>query len=97
MDVELVPYNTWLSKLEAEANSSSPQDLHALRFLHFFRVIGDSKPRNREAFGLPALQVGNGFVEAKTFEELANRINPAVGEDDVKRWISYWREADLFH
>lgn len=89
--MELVPYNTWLSKLEAEANSSSPQDLHALRFLHFFRVIGDSKPRNREAFGLSALQVGS-----KTFEELANRVNPAVGEDDVKRWTSYWREAGLF-
>ncbi|KAF9460912.1 acetyl-CoA synthetase-like protein [Collybia nuda] len=94
MNVQLVPYDSWLAKLEAEAHSSTPEELHALRFLHFFRVIGDSKPKNREAFGLPSLQVGNDFRVNSL--EGSTGANPTLGKDDVERWVGYWRKAGLF-
>lgn len=79
-------YATWILKLEAEAqgrrlNADTIHRLPALKAFDFFRGLRDTA----DAFEVP-VECTNAMRASPSLCAV-----PQLGEDDVKRWVGYWR------
>ena len=109
LSVPTVPYEQWLRTLEGIGKSSSGHDgssfesqavidFPALRLLDFYRRVGSvtrSKSDDKnvgEAFGLPCLSISRALTLSPT---LSDNDVEMLGENDVKRWLAYWRKNEM--
>ena len=108
LGVPLVPYDEWFSRLESSANdyesySKAPNkyggELSALRLVDFYRLgSSESKERSRsgtESMGLivkVAAQKG-----AKASPSLTPGVCPPINQEDIERWMEYWRKTKFLH
>lgn len=101
LNVPLVPYSTWLSKLEnlVDRKSGSEdvdiellQKVHALRLLPFFKSLSVHKHDNLEAFAFPRLLVARAMSLSPL---MANPDCPRLVDSDVQAWVGYWRRVSL--
>lgn len=100
--VPLVSYSEWLAKLEqahqadndlGNTEQGNSRDLRALQLLPFFRSVADKIHLTRMAMGMPTLSIEHAIVGSPTLADLTVR---QLGEEDVKRWLAYWRKVGLF-
>ena len=91
LDVPLIPYREWLSKLkEASATDKNTQEHSALRLLDFYGSLAQGG--GSEAGGLPSCNT-----------EVARSVCPALnGEglrgvtaEEIQRWLDYWKSLGL--
>ena len=91
LDVPLVPYREWLSKLkEAPATVKNAQEYPALRMLEFYGSL--TQGSGSEAGGLPSCNT-----------EVARDVCPAlnggglrgVTAEEIQRWLDYWKSLGL--
>ncbi|KAH9934343.1 uncharacterized protein B0H18DRAFT_870080 [Fomitopsis serialis] len=99
LDVSLVPFDQWLSKLEALHSSHAPRpgqaraeaeslrSVRALRLLPWFKVLSTSRDKS-EASGCPAPSASR----ATEMSPILAAAAPLTGAD-VKRWLAFWRSA----
>ncbi|KAF5346966.1 hypothetical protein D9758_010089 [Tetrapyrgos nigripes] len=101
--IDLVPYDKWLARLEEEGKKSLDlegdrklAELPAVQLLPFYKGVVKSqqeegKSRNGEAFGMPqmALDVEDGKT-ALTSKTLSS-VQPLTRDDAVK-WVRYWKK-----
>ncbi|KZT73709.1 acetyl-CoA synthetase-like protein [Daedalea quercina L-15889] len=103
--VLLVPYATWLSKLEQYAAQSLSgqheegagearmvQSLRALQLLPMFRGVAENAGKGRRALGLPYMDVSRAKDASPT---LADPELRQLSAEDVHRWLAYWRKVGL--
>lgn len=85
--VPLVPYSTWLSKLEVLSTSYTLERLPALRLLEFYKRISNSKPLDQahEAMGMPLLNLKQSESASPTLRSVK-----ALTGKDVQLWIKFW-------
>ncbi|PSS15405.1 hypothetical protein PHLCEN_2v3281 [Hermanssonia centrifuga] len=94
--VPLVPYATWLAKLEAAAlyaqdrRIDEMQGMHALRLLDFFRNVDQSD--RKEPLGVARLSVAKALLEAPSLS-----IMSGLDTGWAARWIKSWKEIGLLH
>lgn len=95
LDVPLVPYTEWLSCLQKlvddhpESEVELMRQVPALKLLDFYRgsIHQFDKP-GTEAMGLPLLSTTNAVKNSTT---LADIDLPAIGAEDARKWLDYWR------
>ncbi|OSX58824.1 hypothetical protein POSPLADRAFT_1151619 [Postia placenta MAD-698-R-SB12] len=101
--VPLVPYSEWLAKLEqayqvdkrdglGNTEQDNNRDLRTLQLLPFFRGVAGKLDIARMAMGMPALSIEQAVARSPT---LADHTIRQLGEEDVKRWLAYWRKVGL--
>ncbi|CCL98029.1 uncharacterized protein FIBRA_00022 [Fibroporia radiculosa] len=100
--VPLVSYGEWMTRLEAAA-AALPRDpverKRKLRNLKVIKVIPWFQGMRRmylpahTALGFPDVDAAEAVRASPT---LADPNLPQVGEEDVRRWLSYWRKVGLF-
>jgi len=91
LDVPLVAYHRWLSKLkEASTTVKNTQENSALRLLEFYgTLIQGSGP---EVGGQPSCsaEVARGVCPVLNGEELRD-----LKAEEIQRWLDYWKSLDL--
>ncbi|KAK0483762.1 hypothetical protein IW261DRAFT_1332931 [Armillaria novae-zelandiae] len=81
LNVKLVPYTQWLEELEK--SNLDVAALPATHLLPHYRHFGKTANfKNREAFGVPSIAVGD-------------MVFPQIGREDAERWLTYWRSVGL--
>ncbi|EIW79995.1 acetyl-CoA synthetase-like protein [Coniophora puteana RWD-64-598 SS2] len=93
LNVPMVSYKEWLSKLEAlngEARDADVSDLRALRLLTFFQGLALDKTAG-DAMGFAKLDC----TQLKASSVLADAECEPLGADNVRRWLDYWRRKGL--
>ncbi|EIW79977.1 acetyl-CoA synthetase-like protein [Coniophora puteana RWD-64-598 SS2] len=100
LNVPMVPYKEWLSKLEAlhdqASNSAETQsnsdvsNLRALRLVTFFQSLALDKAAG-DAMGFAKLDC----TQLKASPVLADVGHEPLGADSVQRWLDYWRRKGL--
>ncbi|CCL98028.1 uncharacterized protein FIBRA_00021 [Fibroporia radiculosa] len=99
--VPLVPFSEWVARLEAAA-ATLPQDtidrrrrirdLRVLQVMEWFQDMLRVYYPAHMALGFPDVDM----VEAmKASQTLADPNLPRVSEEDVRRWLTYWRKVGL--
>ncbi|KAH9834865.1 uncharacterized protein C8Q71DRAFT_797672 [Rhodofomes roseus] len=93
--VPLVPFATWLAKLEeyAAAQGDRTARLHALHLLPKFRGILLQEDKGRMALGMANMDISRAKEASPT---LADPRLRQLSVEDVTRWIAYWRKVGLF-
>lgn len=101
LSVALVPYASWLEKVEQLALSGvdgptpAVANLRVLRLLPLFRGFAQrSEVLTSDAMGFSKLSVSEAVALSETLAE--SRISQITAED-VKRWLGYWRRAKFLH
>ncbi|KAH9841046.1 uncharacterized protein C8Q71DRAFT_890574 [Rhodofomes roseus] len=98
LNVSLVPYAEWLSRLEAlhDAPPRRPdgrmevellRTVRALRVLPWYQGLQISRS-GTEALGFPALSV----TRAKELSPVLAEVAP-LSSEDVRKWLAFWRET----
>ena len=91
LDVPLVAYHQWFSKLkEASTTVKNTQENSALRLLEFYgTLIQESRP---EVGGQPSCsaEVARGVCPVLNGEELRD-----LKVEEIQRWLDYWKSLDL--
>jgi len=90
LNVPLVSWTEWLSKLEKD--NSTPQTNPALHLLDFFRGCSPVGLENREALGIPFLDISEALKCSST---LSDSSLPRVAREDAEGWVAYWRSKNL--
>ncbi|KAK0196977.1 hypothetical protein F5146DRAFT_1153799, partial [Armillaria mellea] len=81
LNIKLVSYTEWLEELEKSTLDAVA--LPAIHLLPHYRHFGKTASfKNREAFGVPRITVGD-------------MAFPQIGREDAKRWLTYWRSVGL--
>ncbi|PBK78299.1 acetyl-CoA synthetase-like protein [Armillaria solidipes] len=81
LNVKLVPYTQWLEELERSTLDAVA--LPAIRILpHYRHYAKTANFKNREAFGVPRITVGD-------------MVFPQIGREEAERWLTYWRSVGL--
>ncbi len=81
LNVKLVTYTQWLEELEKSTLDAAA--LPAIRILpHYRHFAKTANFKNREAFGVPRITVGD-------------MVFPQIGREDAERWLTYWRSVRL--
>ncbi|KAJ7636417.1 hypothetical protein FB45DRAFT_1138067 [Roridomyces roridus] len=88
LNVPLVPYATWLSRVEAAGEAL--EGFRAPRLLSTFRALQNPEGQPH-AFGLPKVDIINALDASETLRSGKCQL----GEKDVKSWLGYWRSAGL--
>ncbi|KAK7453562.1 hypothetical protein VKT23_001446 [Stygiomarasmius scandens] len=91
LKVDVLPYSQWLERLEdaGKAVENAEQKISALRILPFYKgVLQCLDAPNCEAFGIVEIETKQAVRLSKT---LADPGLAQLGEEDVNRWLSYWR------
>ncbi|ESK89266.1 hypothetical protein Moror_5151 [Moniliophthora roreri MCA 2997] len=99
LGLPLVRYSEWLNALESSASttSSTPSSYSlsnpAISLLHFYRSARGrlSTEVEGEAFGFTAMRTSKAV---ETVPWLMTDM-PQVGQEDVDRWVAYWRRIGL--
>ncbi|KZT58724.1 acetyl-CoA synthetase-like protein [Calocera cornea HHB12733] len=92
LEVPLVPSADWLAKLEHASESATPRTISrvpALKLLEFFhRAFGGTHSEHQETqYDTTQAQRVSGTLRAVALRPL--------GEQDVRRWMAYWRKRGL--
>jgi hypothetical protein len=91
-NVPLLSYGEWFGKLTKVATENNAErKIPAVKILHIFAGLAKSstmKDESREAFGFAKLEIDNMIAMSKT---LADPELPQLGEEDVRRWLEYWK------
>ncbi|KAH9841056.1 uncharacterized protein C8Q71DRAFT_436612 [Rhodofomes roseus] len=98
LDVSLVPFAEWLSRLEAlhDAPPRRPdartevellRTVRALRVLPWYQGLQTSRS-GTEALGFPALSVARAKELSPVLAEAAS-----LSSEDVRKWLAFWRET----
>ncbi|KAJ7635327.1 hypothetical protein FB45DRAFT_1057185 [Roridomyces roridus] len=88
LDVPLVPYEKWLSRVEAAGEAL--EGFRAPRLLSTFRAFQNSEGQT-DAFGFAKLDIANALDASETLQSGKCQL----GEKDVESWLGYWRSAGL--
>ncbi|KAJ6583069.1 hypothetical protein DFH09DRAFT_978909 [Mycena vulgaris] len=92
LDVPLVPYAEWLSRLEDAAQTrGNSKSFRAARLLPFFRSANGEKGEQQDAFGFPKLDMVYALSSSKTLRS----PNLQLGRIDVQNWMRYWHSVEL--
>ena len=95
--VPLVPFATWLAKLEdyatSQGESAGATKLHALHLLPKFREMRLQTDKGKMALGTADMDVSRAKEASPTLADPGLR---QIGVEDVKRWVAYWRKVGLF-
>jgi thioester reductase-like protein len=110
LNLSLVPYQEWLSRLESsisfqraenedEKSKTSPQS--ALRLLHFFR-LGLEEGRKSAVVGheteslgmLPKVTFEKGMASCRTLQRIWDS-GSQLSSKDARKWIQYWRNVGV--
>lgn len=97
LDVPLVPYPIWVSKLNdaLQASSGSVQSAKsnpAFKLIEFYRGVKEVPNEDQEAFVMTRLETGQTIKASKT---LGDPEIPRVGQEDVERWLEYWQRKGV--
>jgi hypothetical protein len=96
LDVELVSYQVWLTKLEEVAQHQTSDEtlvknLPALRLLDFYRSISKSSDfSNREAFALLDMPYDIAVRGSRALQNVA-----PLDERHVTAWLKYWNNQSV--
>jgi hypothetical protein len=97
LGVTLVPYPDWIAKLEGSLLDTTLSEvahmraIPALRLLPFFRAVSVAcASPGRDAIGLAQLDLSNAMVVAPALRQLK-----PLGEQDVARWLNYWKSITV--
>lgn len=90
LNVPLVPWNEWLSRLEN--NGGDPAKNPAVHLLDFYHGSTASGEEYREALGMPLLDLSEAV---KSSANLADPSLPQVSRQDAEQWFGYWRRKGL--
>ncbi|EIW79469.1 acetyl-CoA synthetase-like protein [Coniophora puteana RWD-64-598 SS2] len=103
--IELVTYSVWLERVEEETSKKgSGCTLRAVPLMSFFKQVGEYeamrlKEDNRAGKkDKQALGLGMGTIECKVaveHSESLSQVSDALGEEDVKRWLGYWKRVGI--
>ncbi|KAF8879343.1 acetyl-CoA synthetase-like protein [Mucidula mucida] len=85
LNLPLVPYGDWLSKLEARSLQADGEDVPALKLLDFFRAGLAKEFEGYEAFGIPLLE-----CEVAKASSVHVRHAKPITSEDVSAWLGYW-------
>jgi hypothetical protein len=95
LKIPLVPYQDWLTRLEASAGGMSNiignpgEDSNpALRLLHYFRGLEVGTNAAKEALGLPRLSVVEGTKASASL-----RAAEPLTNMDAAHWINSWERT----
>jgi len=91
LKVDILPYSQWLERLEdaGKAVENAEQKISALRILPFYKgMLQCLDAPDCEAFGMVEIETKQAVRLSKT---LADPGLAQLGEEDVNRWLSYWR------
>ncbi|KAJ7131571.1 hypothetical protein C8R43DRAFT_1207614 [Mycena crocata] len=93
LGVPLTHYSDWLSQLEdAVPMHEHHKEFRATRMLQFFQ-LADRRIDGADAFGFPRLDMTNALRLSETLRLQTCRL----GEEDVRKWMSYWEGAGLLY
>ncbi|CAL1703601.1 unnamed protein product [Somion occarium] len=92
--IPIVPFEDWLTKLEALSSNVTAKDLAdtpAIKLLRFLRSLSPTVPTaSSEAGGLPT------FSTKKTQDiSTALRTNLLIDKEQVESWIAFWKERSF--
>lgn len=87
LGVELVPFAEWHARLEAAPNV---RELRARRLLPWFRGQALRMSSSPNAMGWPGMDTIYAVRASRTLADPALR---QLGEEDVRRWLLYWRRV----
>jgi len=99
LGVPLVPYVEWIARLESsahDADDDSAPGAHvenrraALKLTHFYRIGLNASSHNTESMGLlPNVASNKGLKASAALQD--ETVQP-LNEQDVEKWVAYWRE-----
>ena len=91
LDVPLVPYVGWLSKLkEASTTVKNVQDYSALRLLGFYESLTQDSGLEAGGLRLCNTEITRGVCPILDGEGLRE-----VKVEEIERWLDYWKSLDL--
>ncbi|KNZ74034.1 Linear gramicidin synthase subunit D [Termitomyces sp. J132] len=96
--LRVVSFQEWFSLLEKRSKNASDADIQAIpavKLLEFFRTISKADCAIAEA-GRHEVESGGlakfATVKAQHLSETMREVRP-IGAEDVRRWVSYWRDV----
>ena len=105
--LKMIPFHEWHMRLQSIASTStsaSLTELHrqipALKLVDFFSIwaagdksmcLNGTESDGHEVFGQAEIET----VEVVSASSAMREVEP-LGEEDVHRWISYWKEKGIF-
>ncbi|KIJ41587.1 hypothetical protein M422DRAFT_172065, partial [Sphaerobolus stellatus SS14] len=102
LQVSLVPYVEWFARLDhasrhADDDKKSKRQKErraALKLIEFYKLGLKNDARNAESMGLmPSVVADEALKASKTLQD--EQLLPLIGQEDVRRWIDYWRGVDF--
>ncbi|THV08167.1 acetyl-CoA synthetase-like protein [Dendrothele bispora CBS 962.96] len=90
LKVDVVPFTQWLEKLEqaGKTEQNAEKKISALRILSSYQGMASIwEEPGVEAFGIAEIENGRAKRLSKT---LADPNVPQLGEEQLKKWMSYW-------
>jgi hypothetical protein len=88
LGVPLVPYSQWFKHLESSESEQAVKQNPALRLLEFYRSINTNAGLRDVLF-------------RKVITDIAENASPALRdanalrEDDVQKWLNYWKAVGV--
>ncbi|KAJ3847468.1 hypothetical protein EV368DRAFT_51127 [Lentinula lateritia] len=84
LGLDVVEYRDWFNKLMEKG------DTKEMYLVPFFQKIGQEEvAKNREAFEMPKVQLKLALAASETLRERSREIQ----EEDVERWLAYWKNV----
>jgi len=91
LDVPLIPYSQWISKLkEASTTVKSVQEHSFLRLLEFYEALNQGSGPEAGEMPLCSTEVARSVCPVLNEEELRD-----VKAEEIQRWIGYWSSLGL--
>ena len=97
LGVPVIPYDEWLTRLEASPKTD--EDLHrnpALHLTDFYQASAAPKDirraQDREAMGMAMYETTVTAAEAPSLRQ--SRLTQ-LGREDVENWIGYWKNKGV--
>lgn len=91
LDVPLVPYSEWLSKLkEASTTAKNTRENSALRLLKFYEGLDGGNGLEAAGLRLCSTDVARSVCPVLDEEGLKT-----VTVEEIQKWLDYWRSLGL--
>ncbi|CCL98280.1 uncharacterized protein FIBRA_00274 [Fibroporia radiculosa] len=96
LNLPLVSYPEWVARLERDMadveKARSPYLQAGIRLLEFFRVGSDPDHQNRVGNAMTGSRpIVVELEEARKVSKTLDAGVPQLGEEDVRRWVEWWR------
>ncbi|KZO93870.1 acetyl-CoA synthetase-like protein [Calocera viscosa TUFC12733] len=100
LGVPLIPFQDWVAQVEQESAAggrSAAERIPAIKLLDFFRRIVSGGSPELGGSGSPA-RAGQTQFETTNAVQVSETLRTLqrLNEDDVERWLQYWRKHSLF-